>query len=172
MLLRKNLPKICIALGQSDPKRLLDLARNEASSGERFLEFRLDYLPRPLQGAALIAEFLKDYPECSVLATCRRHQNHGKFNGSIEQQLAVLNEAIAQGAKAVDVEIESAELAIPGVRDLAAHTTLLVSYHNFEGTPAMEPVLKRMLKVPADAYKIVTTARKPDRKSTRLNSSH
>lgn len=161
MLLRKNLPKICIALGQGDPERLLELARHEASSGERFLEFRLDYLPKPLQGPALIAEFLKDYPECSVLATCRRHQNHGRFNGSIEQQLAVLTEAIAHGAKAVDVEIESAEVAIPGVRDLAAHTTLVVSYHNFEGTPAMEPVLKRMLKVPADAYKIVTTARKP-----------
>lgn len=161
MLLRKNLPKICIALGQSDPERLLDLARHEAASGERFLEFRLDYLPRPLHGVSLIADFLKEYPECSVLATCRRHQNHGRFNGSIEQQLAVLTQAIGQGAKAVDVEIESAELAIPGVRDLAAHTTLVVSYHNFEGTPAMEPVLKRMLKVPADAYKIVTTARKP-----------
>ncbi len=161
MLLRKNLPKICIALGQADPARLLELARHEASSGERFLEFRLDYLPRPAQGAPLIADFLKEYPECSILATCRRHQNHGRFNGSIEQQLIVLTEAIARGAKAVDVEIESAELALQGVRDLAAHATLVVSYHNYEGTPAMEPVLRRMLKVPADAYKIVTTARKP-----------
>ncbi len=161
MLLRKNLPKICIALGQADPSRLLELARHEASCGERFLEFRLDYLARPAQGAALIADFLKEYPECSILATCRRHQNHGRFNGSIEQQLIVLTEAIARGAKAVDVEIESAELALQGVRDLAAHATLVVSYHNYEGTPAMEPVLRRMLKVPADAYKIVTTARKP-----------
>lgn len=161
MLLRKNLPKICIALGHPDPARLLELARHEASRGERFLEFRLDYLPAAAQGAALIADFLKQYPECSILATCRRHQNHGRFNGSIEQQLAVLEQAVAYGAKAVDVEIESAELALAGVRDLAAHATLVVSYHNYEGTPAMEPVLRRMLKAPADAYKIVTTARKP-----------
>ncbi|HNY40324.1 MAG TPA: shikimate dehydrogenase [Bryobacteraceae bacterium] len=161
MLLRKHLPKICIALGQSDPVRLLELARHEASCGERFLEFRLDYLSAPAQGAALIGDFLKQYPECSILATCRRHQNHGRFNGSIEQQLAVLEQAIANGARAVDVEIESAELALSGVRELASHATLVVSYHNYEGTPAMEPVLRRILKVPADAYKIVTTARKP-----------
>lgn len=161
MLLRKNLPKICIALGQADPARLLELAQHEASGGERFLEFRLDYLAGPAHGTALIADFLRHYPECSILATCRRHQNHGRFNGSIEQQLAVLAKAVDCGAKAVDVEIESAELAVAGVRDLAAHATLVVSYHNYEGTPAMEPVLRRMLKVPADAYKIVTTARKP-----------
>jgi len=161
MLLRKHLPKICIALGQSDPARLLELARHEASSGERFLEFRLDYLAGPAQGAALIADFLRQYPECAVLATCRRHQNHGRFNGSIEQQLAVLSKAVDCGARAVDVEIESAEFAAAGVRDLASRTILVVSYHNYEGTPAMDPVLRRMLKVPADAYKIVTTARKP-----------
>jgi len=38
---------------------------------------------------------------------------------------------------------------------------LLLSYHNYEGTPALETVLRRMLRIPADAYKVVTTARKP-----------
>jgi 3-dehydroquinate dehydratase / shikimate dehydrogenase len=35
-----------------------------------------------------------------------------------------------------------------------------VSYHNFESTPAMPQVLRRVSKIPADVYKIVTTARK------------
>jgi len=38
---------------------------------------------------------------------------------------------------------------------------VIVSYHNFESTPHLDPVVKRMTRIPADAYKIVTTARKP-----------
>ena len=37
----------------------------------------------------------------------------------------------------------------------------MLSYHNYDGTPSPESVLRRMLRIPADAYKIVTTARKP-----------
>jgi hypothetical protein len=44
-----------------------------------------------------------------LLATCLRHQNHGKFNGSIEEQLAILDRAVRNGAHAIDVEIETAE---------------------------------------------------------------
>ena len=107
---RRPLPKICIALGLPDVPRLLEQARREAEAGENFLEFRLDYLRDPVQGAQAIAQFLESYPNCTVLATCRRHQNHGKFNGSIEEQLAVLKLAVDNGARAIDVEIETAEV--------------------------------------------------------------
>ena len=40
-------------------------------------------------------------------------------------------------------------------------TYVIVSYHNFEATPPMDTVVNRVMKVQADAYKIVTTARKP-----------
>ena len=38
---------------------------------------------------------------------------------------------------------------------------LVLSYHNYDGTPPPEPIVRRMLRIPADGYKIVTTARKP-----------
>ena len=44
---------------------------------------------------------------------------------------------------------------------LRGHTQLIVSYHNFEATPPMDSVISRVMRAPADAYKIVTTARKP-----------
>ncbi len=157
---RTVFPRICIALGLTEPERLLEQARREAAQGERFLEFRLDYLPSPEEGIAVIREFLRLYPDATVLATCRRHQNRGRFNGSIEEQLRILAAAIAAGAQAVDLEIESAESAQPKL-ELLGDAQLIVSYHNFEGTPALDPVMRRMLKVPAAAYKIVTTARKP-----------
>jgi len=156
-----TLPRICIALGLPDPQKLMEHARREADAGERFLEFRLDYLPNPLDGLGVIREFLKHYPEATVMATCRRHQNHGRYNGSIEEEFRVLAAAVEAGARAVDVEIESAESPLARMDLLEGRATVIVSYHNFEGTPAMDAVMRRMLKVPAAIYKVVTTARKP-----------
>lgn len=158
---KSPLPKICIALGFSTLDQLLAHARQEADAGETFLEFRLDYLPDPQQGVCAIRTFLQAYPHCTILATCRRHQNHGRFNGSIEEQIRLLEAAIDAGARAVDVEIESAENAGPRLEALRGRAWLVVSYHNFGGTPSLEAVLRRMLRVPADAYKLVSTARKP-----------
>jgi 3-dehydroquinate dehydratase/shikimate dehydrogenase len=161
MTQRRALPKICIALGLPDVPRLLEQARREAEAGENFLEFRLDYLRDPAVGARAIADFLQGHPNCTVLATCRRHQNHGKFNGSIEEQLRILDLAVEHGARAMDIEIETAEVVPDRCAALRTRAQLVVSWHHFETTPPLDPVLKRMQKVPADVYKIVSTARKP-----------
>jgi 3-dehydroquinate dehydratase / shikimate dehydrogenase len=158
---RNALPKFCIALGLPDVRQLLAHARKEAAAGERFLEFRVDYLPRPMDGVRAIREFLEEFPDATLLATCRRHQNGGRFNGSIEEEIRILDAALDAGAKAVDVEIESAEHVSARLEGLRSRAWLIISYHNFSGTPALEPVLRRMQKITADAYKIVTTARKP-----------
>src|SRR5690348_17050440 len=105
----RSLPRICIALGMPDVPTLMEHARREAEAGETFLEFRLDFLDKPHRGAEAISSFLEKHPECFILATCRRHQNHGKFNGSIEEQFAILDSAVRNGAHAIDVEIETAE---------------------------------------------------------------
>src|ERR1051325_4653195 len=157
----RSLPRICIALGLPDVPTLLDHARREAEAGETFLEFRLDFLDRPHQGAEAIGRFLEEFPDCLLLATCRRHQNHGKFNGSIEEQLAVLDLAVRHGVHAIDVEIETAEVAQDRLGQFRGRTQVIVSYHNFEATPPMDTVINRVMKVQADAYKVVTTARKP-----------
>jgi 3-dehydroquinate dehydratase/shikimate dehydrogenase len=156
-----SLPRICIAMGFSDAQKLLEHARREVNAGESFFEFRLDYLPAPEQGIAVIRRFLAAHPDCSLLATCRRHQNQGKFNGSVEDQIRILHASLDAGARAVDLEIESAENALPRLDALRGKGRLLLSYHNYDGTPSPEAVLRRMLRIPADGYKIVTTARKP-----------
>lgn len=157
----RPLPRICIALGLPDVATLLAHARREAEAGETFLEFRLDFLDQPRKGADAIQTFLKEFPYSIVIATCRRHQNHGKFNGSVEEQLAVLDLAVRNGAQAIDVEIETAEIAQDRLNQFRGRTQIIVSYHNFEATPPMDTIVGRMLKMQADAYKVVTTARKP-----------
>jgi 3-dehydroquinate dehydratase/shikimate dehydrogenase len=157
----RSFPRICIALGLPEVGTLLDHARREAEAGETFLEFRLDYLPDPCRGADVIRGFLDKYPDCILLATCRRHQNRGKFNGSIEEQLAVLDRAVRNGAHAIDVEIETAEMAPERLSQFRGRAQVILSYHNYEATPPMDTIVNRMLRITADAYKVVTTARKP-----------
>ncbi len=161
MPLPESLPRIAIALGFPTPEKLLEYARREVESGETFLEFRLDCLDEPERGVAAMRGFLAAYPDTTILATCRRHQNHGRFNGSIEEQIRILDAAVAAGARAVDIEIETAEVAAVKLDLFRGRARLVLSYHNFEGTPALEAVLRRMLRIPADLYKLVATARKP-----------
>ena len=75
--------------------------------------------------------------------------------------MKLLAKSAPAGAFAIDLEIESAERAPAAIESLRERTPVIVSYHNFESTPSLEPVLRRLLKVPADAYKIATLARKP-----------
>ena len=156
-------------MGFPDAQKLLDNARREVNAGESFFEFRLDYLASPENGIAVIRKFLSGHPDCCILATCRRHQNHGKFNGSVEDQIRILNAALDAGARAVDIEIESAENAGARLEALRGKGQLMLSYHNYDGTPSPEAVLRRMLRIPADGYKVVTTARKPSDNSRILS---
>lgn len=148
-------------MGFAEPEMLLEHARHELQQGERFFEFRLDYLKNPEKGIPAIRSFLAEFPEVSILATCRRHQNHGRFNGSIEEQIRILENAVEAGARAVDLEIESAESVGIKLEALRGRTCFVLSYHNYETTPSVDAVMRRMLRIPADAYKLVTTARKP-----------
>src|SRR5215813_11960398 len=135
MAQKRSLPRICIALGLPDVPALLEHARREAEAGEAFLEFRLDFLSNPCKGAEAIGQFLEEFPDCTILATCRRHQNHGKFNGSIDEQFAILDMAVRSGAQAIDIEIESAEAAQERLALFRGRVQVILSYHNYEATP-------------------------------------
>lgn len=161
MALPKSFPRICVALGCNEPAELLAQARRQAEEGEGLLEFRLDYLRDPAQGPAVIAAFLREQPGCQVLATCRRRQNQGRFNGSVEEQIRVLEAASRAGATLLDLEIESAEQCQAACTSLRANSWLMISYHNFETVPPLDPLVRRLLRCSADAYKIAVTARKP-----------
>src|SRR5262249_21785325 len=148
----RTLPRICIALGLPDVPTLLDHARREAETGETFLEFRLGFLNNTARGAEAIARLLEQFPDSIIVATCRRHQNHGRFNGSIDEQLAILDLAVRSGAHAIDVEIETAEAAQDRLHQFRGRAQVIVSYHNFEATPPIDTVGPRIVKGAQGAY--------------------
>ena len=159
--LPRTLPRVCVALGLPTASLLQRAAEREYKDGSTFLEFRLDYLPDPAVGIAVLRKFRESYPDAYILATCRHHGASGGFKGSLENQVLLLSDSLRAGATFVDLEVESAETlkrAIPGLREQGP---VCVSYHNFEKTPALEPVLRRLRKHSADVYKIAVTARKP-----------
>jgi 3-dehydroquinate dehydratase/shikimate dehydrogenase len=157
----KSLPRICVALGFSTPDALLRAAELEIKDGNTFLELRLDFLSSPELGLPVLKRLLKRNPELHFIATCRHKANNGGFKGSLDEQINILTAAAEAGARIIDLEIESGELLKKRLPEIRRHAALLISYHNFESTPALSSIWKKLLRVEADAYKLVTTARKP-----------
>ena len=161
MVRLKQLPPICVALGCETASELERLARRSAEAGERFLEFRLDSLDHPENGVGVIRRTTRRFPRVIILATCRRISNGGDFDGGLDEQVDLLERAIAAGAALVDVEIESAEQAPEMFKRLRSRARLVLSDHDFEKTPPLDRVVRRLTQFSADIYKVATTARKP-----------
>jgi 3-dehydroquinate dehydratase / shikimate dehydrogenase len=157
----KILPRLCVALGFPTVAELNQAAEREYKDGTTFFEFRLDHLTDPVSGLASIKRFRQAHPDVHILATCRHRHAHGHFSGSQEKQLTILQESAEAGASLLDIEIETAEKAKSSVASLRELARVIVSYHNFQNTPALDGIMRRLSKVPADIYKIATMARKP-----------
>ena len=161
MISLRAIPRICVALGAPDAAGLEQLMLSTLDRGHRFLELRLDMLDDPAAGVVLLDRIGESNPQMMVLATCRRTEAKGEFEGTIAEQQQILESAIEAGARLVDVEIETAEQKPEILTELAEGARVVLSYHDFETCPPLAPVLARLRKHPADIYKIAVTAAKP-----------
>jgi len=153
-----RLPRVCVAVTGSDPAEMLEKAELLARDNT-FLEFRLDYLPRPALALPKIKQFTEYHAHVVALATCRRAASGGKFRGSIVSQLDILSKAAAAGCQVVDLELQSTTHCKPEhLRRLRSRCALVLSYHDFKATKNLEETLARMVAISADFYKIVSTA--------------
>jgi 3-dehydroquinate dehydratase / shikimate dehydrogenase len=122
-------------------------------------ELRLDYL---LDHAGLQSELHRmlsrlRYPQ--TIATCRRVEAGGNFQGSVEEQLEILAAAARAGCQWVDLEIESVKsFRKPPFKELAP-AKVIVSYHNYRNTPDLAAVYRRLSRLPVEAVKIASHAR-------------
>ncbi len=153
-----RLPRVCLALSGDTAEEMLDTAESMARDNP-FLEFRLDYLKQPLSALPKIHRFLETHQYVTAIATCRRAENGGKYKGSLVSELEVLTKARAAGCQLVDLEFQSASKAKPdAVAKLRSRAGLIVSFHDFRATKNLDETLHKMLKIPADFYKVVSTA--------------
>jgi 3-dehydroquinate dehydratase / shikimate dehydrogenase len=152
------MPRVCVALTGADASELIAKAEGLVRDNP-FLEFRLDYLPRPGLALPKIRTFFEMHPHAVVIATCRRAPSGGKFRGSVASQLEVLNKAAAAGCQLVDVELQTAAKCKPEqLQKLRSRAALVLSFHDFHATKKLDETLEKMKKYAADFYKVVSTA--------------
>src|SRR2546428_4292963 len=106
-LLPLRMPRVCVAVTGADAGEMVEKAEGLVRDNP-FLEFRLDYLPKPGLALPRIRSFFEMFPHAVVVATCRRAASGGKFRGSVASQLELLSKAASAGCQLVDVELQTA----------------------------------------------------------------
>jgi 3-dehydroquinate dehydratase/shikimate dehydrogenase len=158
--LRSRIGKVCVAIIGSTAAEMLEKA-SAVVKETPFLEFRLDYLEKPLLALPKLKHFFSDNTAATGIATCRRTANGGKFSGNVAAEIEVLSKAAAAGFHIVDVELESAEAMKKGelqnLRDTGV--ALIISHHDFNATKDLEGIYKRIVPFQPDFIKIVPTAK-------------
>ena len=162
--LRLRVGKLCISLQGPTPAELFQ--RAEAALADcRFLEIRLDWLPKPAAALPQLKEFLAKHRDVTAIGTCRRKEHGGKFTGSLTAELELLLKAAECGCHIVDLEVESAEEAKPAqlarfrASLKAAGTALMVSFHDFARTKGLEQAADRVEAFQPEFVKVASTAR-------------
>ena len=86
----------------------------------RTVELRLDWLARRLREIARFLAWLRigGSPRSALIATCRRREAGGRYQGTIAKQLFHLAEAIRAGCAWYDLEIENSSQCPPELLDV------------------------------------------------------
>jgi 3-dehydroquinate dehydratase / shikimate dehydrogenase len=158
--LRSRIGKVCVAIIGSTAAEMLEKA-SAVVKETPFLEFRLDYLDKPLLALPKFKHFFQDNTAATGIATCRRTVNGGKFSGNVAAEIEVLSKAAAAGFHIVDVELESVEAMKKGELQKLRETgvALIISHHDFNATKDLEGIYKRIIPFHPDFIKIVPTAK-------------
>jgi 3-dehydroquinate dehydratase/shikimate dehydrogenase len=159
-LLRTRIGKVCVAIIGSSAAEMIEKATTVVKESP-FVEFRLDYLEKPLNALPKIKQFFADNTAATGIATCRRAANGGKFSGSLAAEMEVLTKAAHSGFHLVDLELESAESLKKGelqkLRDTGVG--IIISHHDFAATKDLDKIYERIEPFQPDFVKIVPTAK-------------
>jgi len=127
-----------------------------AEAGADTVELRLDYL-NPQPGKQDIADLLADAP-VETIATCRPTAEGGCFAGSEPDRLAMLAEAVRQGANWVDIEA-----SVPPHYRPAPDGRVILSRHDFQRCPPdLDTIADRLDGSDAAVNKLAFAAAGPE----------
>lgn len=149
-------PRICVSVSARDPPRAAEAIRGAEPYEPDLIELRIDHL-ESLEGL----EEIRGSTDIPLIATNRRRDQGGRFQGREEERVAELLGACRGGFDYVDLE-----LTTPSLRRVADEVRghgagLILSFHDLGGTPPREGlkrILMEELGLGADICKIVGTA--------------
>ena len=148
---------VCVSVACEKVSRAIDIARQSESHAD-VIEIRLDTLSGPE-----IAPFVKKLTK-PLLFTNRPEWEGGSFKGSETARIELLMQAVKHDCALVDLELKTAPELRGELLDLLLqhpNTGLIISWHDFSGTPASQElgeILLQQMKTGAHIGKIVTTA--------------
>ncbi|MEZ6055917.1 MAG: shikimate dehydrogenase [Planctomycetaceae bacterium] len=143
---------ICVTIGRTRHRMVLEEHAALKERGAELVELRLDWLGN----APDLARLLGQRPT-AVVVTCRRPDDGGRWRGTEEQRMVLLRQAILSGAEYVDLELD-----VAGKVPRYGKTKRIVSYHNFQETPAdLAAIHEQLTRHDPDIVKIVTMANSP-----------
>jgi 3-dehydroquinate dehydratase-1/3-dehydroquinate dehydratase/shikimate dehydrogenase len=154
MTLRSGL--ICVSVTADDAAGILSAVMPVVPLSD-VVEIRLDGMRDPR-----IESCIAQIP-CPVLVTNRPAWEGGQFDGSEQERIDLLCQAIRSGARYVDIELRTGTDLVTQVRNQAKQqgARIILSSHDFTGTPplaTLQETLRLMITKGADIGKIVTTA--------------
>jgi 3-dehydroquinate dehydratase type I len=121
-------------------------------------EIRLDYLKQPD-----LKRLFRTRPG-PVIATNRLAAEGGRWTGTEAARQRLLEEALELGVNFLDVELAADAAWRRELWSRRGETGLILSWHDFSGTPdlsRLEEIMAQMLASEAQILKVVTWARKP-----------
>lgn len=141
--------RLCVIIGRTRHKMVQAELQEAVRRGVKFIELRLDFLAKAIDFNRLLP--LK---KCPWVATLRRRDDGGRWNGSETERRTIIRQAIVAGFDWIDLETDIAN-EIPRFRDVKR----IISYHNLNETPAdLEAIYERMCQQDADVLKVCVTA--------------
>jgi 3-dehydroquinate dehydratase type I len=151
--------RICVPVVEATVNRARGKYQRAARKG-LWTEIRLDFLEEPTPD---LQKLFRSLPG-PVIATNRRLAEGGRWQGDEAGRLALLTEALNMGVTCLDVELAADAGFRREVWARRGKTRLILSWHDFTGTPdaaRLETVLDEMLASEADVVKLVSLAREP-----------
>jgi 3-dehydroquinate dehydratase/shikimate dehydrogenase len=147
-----DVDRVCVIIGRTRHKMVTVELQEAVKRGAGFIELRLDFLAKAVDFQRLLP-----FKKCPWIATLRRRDDGGRFNGTEVERKMVLRQAIVAGFDWVDLETDIAN-EIPRFGKVKR----IVSYHNMAETPDdLEVIFEKMCQQDADVLKISTMATKP-----------
>jgi 3-dehydroquinate dehydratase / shikimate dehydrogenase len=146
--------RILVVIGRTRHKMVVAELGEAIKRGAKFIELRLDFLSR-----AVDFKRLAPLKQCPWVATLRRPADGGRYNGTEQERMMILRQAIVSGAfDWVDLETDIAS-SVPRFGPVKR----IISYHNTAETPSnLDDIYANMLKQDADVYKLAVTAQSPE----------
>ncbi len=148
--------KLCVSLTEKSAAETLSAMRGLPACVD-MVEVRLDYFRQNTRTVRAGLEEVCRNKDRPIIVTNRPCREGGRYRGSERSRLDSLRRAAALGADYVDVELDS----VSALGEISPGTGKIVSYHNFECTPAdLEEIHRHAVAVGADVAKIAVRAQR------------